>query len=91
MVTKMFFISTNLKIKKYSACITLLNGWKKKFFFVCLVMIGKNSFLKFYFDGKFSQGFYLRINFLKKGASTTNKGTSFFAMNNTISSSNCFL
>jgi hypothetical protein len=64
---------------------------KKNLSFVCLVMIGKISFLNFCFDGKFNQGFYLRINLLKKGASTTNKGTSFFAMNNSISSSNCFL
>jgi hypothetical protein len=69
----------------------IIEWLEKKISFVYLVMIGKSSFLNFFFDGKFNQGFYLRINLLRKGASTTNKGTSFFAMNNTISSSNCFL
>jgi hypothetical protein len=64
-------------------------GEKKSF--VCLVMIGKSSFLNFCFDGKFNRGFFLRINHLKKKAPTTNKNTSFFAMNKTRSSSNYFL
>jgi hypothetical protein len=71
----MFFTSTNLRIKKYNVCITLLNGWKRNLSFVCLVMIGRSSFLNFCLNGKFNQEFCFRIHLLKKGALTTNKGT----------------
>ncbi len=46
------------------------------------------SFINWCFDGKETQGFYLKINLLRNGASTKDKGTNSLTMNKTKISSN---
>jgi hypothetical protein len=79
-----------LKIKRYSACITWLKGWRNKSFFCLLNNHRQKWFLNFCLNGKFNRGFFLRINLLKKKASINDKGISSFVMNNTRFFSNCF-
>ncbi len=97
---KKWTIRTNVAIppldiqKSKNIMHVLHDSWKARktnIYFVHSIIIGKSSILVFCYDGKFNQRFYLRINLLKKGASTNDKGTSSFAMNNTTFSSNCFL
>ncbi len=77
-----------LKIKRYNACITWLKAKETNISFVCSIIIGKKLFLNFCHNGKFNWGFCLKINLLKKGASTNDKGINSFVMNNTRSFSN---
>jgi hypothetical protein len=58
------------------------------FFFVFSANLDNMSFINWRLDGKETQGFYLKINLLRNGASIKDKGTNSLAMNMTKSYSN---
>jgi hypothetical protein len=78
----------NPQIKTNCASVTRFKSLIHKSFLVLQTNLDIMPFINWCRDGKFTHGLYFRINLLRNGDSTKDKGTNSLTMNNTKSSSN---
>ncbi len=89
--TKMSTIPLDIHKSKFTMQVSQDSKYcTMNFSLVFLVTLGKVSYIRVRLDGNLTWGFYLKINLLRNGNFTKDKGTKTFAINRNRSSSNYF-